>query len=138
MLRRKAKRKNLREEAVFEAEHCHFGRLYFVHYVKSLFKKPIFGTGSKLLTNQVLMEVDFHSHKESQNGNFEQHMQYAKIKAQCENGLSNAKIGPQCEIFALRSVQCEISSPVSPRFANFDFLLHVLHFFLFSPYVIDK
>ena len=69
----------MREEAVFEAEHCHFGRLYFVHYVKSLFKKPIFGTGSKLLTNQVPIVVYCRVRMELKTGDFCTHLHDAKI-----------------------------------------------------------
>ena len=42
----------------------HFWRFYFVQRAKSPCENPIFGSGSKLLSDQVLMEVYFHSHKD--------------------------------------------------------------------------
>ena len=70
-VKERSKEEKQRKEAVFVIVHCHFGRLYFVHRVKSPFKNPIFETGLELLTNQVPIVVYCHSYKELKMANFE-------------------------------------------------------------------
>ena len=79
---RSTEEKNRGKNAILAAVRSHFGRLYFVQRAKSPCENPIFGSGSKLLSDQVLMEVYCHSHK---------HLKFAsQIRMPCEfHGVAN-------------------------------------------------